>query len=344
MKKRITWIVIAALVIVLGGAALSLVACQAEQPTASVSSAPAPEVKDKSDDARQAELERQRLAHEAELKEPFWAVITGGDARANTIEGEPAEYGTYGLGYSDTLMLARVWPEEGKITLVTIPRDSRVPTEDGPDTKVNEILRKRGIEGAVEFYENLIGINIKYYFATDFARFVAAIDSIGGVDIISPIDMHYTGIVYDKTPYDLTVGENHLDGEGALGFARARKVYASDLDACRQIQDRQIIQRIIEAGSATSEETRETYLKAVDSFVDTNIPAEDLAFYASLFASKSGTLEFLSGSMPYSGYVMEDTQQWMVPYDEAVWQEVISTVEAGDDPNMVVPSPFVAAG
>lgn len=342
MKKRIA-LVLAVCCIVLVSAALFLVACHAEEPVASVSSAPAPEVRDKSDDARQAELEKQRLAHEAELKEPFWAVIMGGDARENTIDGKPAEYGTYGLGYSDTLMLLRVWPDEGKITLVTIPRDSRVPTEEEQDTKINEILRKRGIDGAKEFFENLMGIDIKYYFATDFARFVSAIDAIGGVDVISPINMHYTGIVYDETPYDLTEGENHLDGEGALGFARARKVYAYDTDACRQIQDRQIIQRIIEAGSATSDETREIYLKAIDSFVDTNIPADDLAFYASLFASKSGMLEFLSGSMPYSGYVMEDTQQWMVPYDEAVWQEVIRTMEAGEDPNTVVPSPYIAA-
>lgn len=343
MKKRIAWMLVVCLS-VLAGTALFLVACHAEEPVASVSSAPAPEVKDKSDSSKQDELEKQRLAREAELKEPFWAVIMGGDARENTTDGEPAEHGTYSLRYSDTLMLLRIWPDEGKVTLLTIPRDTRATTGDGQIVKINEFLRWRGAEGATEYFEQLMGIDIKYYFATDFARFVDAIDLLGGVDIISPINMHFTGIVYDTAPYDLTEGENHLDGEGALGFARARKVYANDQDACRQIQDRQIIQRIIEAGSATSDETREVYLKAVDSFVDTNISAEDLAFYANLFASQSGALEILSGSMPYSGYIMEDTQQWMVPYDEAVWQEIIDTVVAGGDPNTIVPLPYVAAG
>ena len=289
---------------------------------------------------KSAEQARQREEHEAELKQPFWALIMGGDTRANTTEGWPEEYGTYELGYSDTMMLAKVWPEENRITLLTIPRDSQVWV-DGESLKINDVLKWQGIDASVAKVESVAGIDIKYYFATDFARFVEAVDLIGGVDIVSPIDMHYTGIVKDTTSYDLVQGENHLDGEGALGFARARKVYATDLEACRQIQDRQIIQRIIEAGVASPKEMQSIYSAAVEKFVDTNMAIEDLNFYIDYFSQKDEGISFYSGTSPYDGYIMEDSQKWMIPYDEAVWQELIAKIEEGGDPCEVVPLPDV---
>ena len=188
----------------------------------------------------------------------------------------------------------------------------------------------------------MAGIDIKYTFTTDFARFVDAIDFFGGVDVVSPINMHYTGIVRSTDPYDLTEGENHLDGEGALGFARARKVYAGYQDACRQIQDRQIIQRIIEAGTAGGEDVRDLYAQATMQFTDNNMYEEDLRFYIDLFAENRGQLSFMSGPTPYEGWLMEEYELWMIPYDQAQWEELFTSVENGEDPTKIVPLPEVA--
>ena len=276
-----------------------------------------------------------------ELLEPFWVLIMGGDTRANTLEGSAEEPGTYNLGYSDTMMLAYIVPAENRITLVTIPRDSEAAPIEGYE-KINAVLRYGYPEDSVKAVQTMTGIDeIKYYFATDFSRFVNAVDTIGGVDVVAPIDVSFYGVVHTQDSITIPQGENHLDGESALVFSRARKIYANDLDACRQIQDRQVIQNIITAGLAAPEDVRDIYVKAVKDFVDTNMTQEELKFYVDLFAGQSMT--FYSGSMPYEGGLGPDGGEWRAPYDEAVWKEVISTVEAGGDPCDVVPLPYVAA-
>ena len=286
----------------------------------------------------EAELEKARLAHEAELKEPFYVLLMGGDARENTAEGNTAEPG-YNPGRSDTMILTKVWPETGSITMVTIPRDTRA-TYEGSPIKINDILFRHGPEAAVETVESMAGVDIKYYYVTDFARFIQLIDTIGGVTVNSPGAMNFKDVMTGDRIY-IEEGENNLDGAGALVFTRIRKAFAGNQDACRQIQDRQVVQRVLESVPGMSNTDLLNILEGINKNTDTNLPSEDLAFYANYFSKLEDGIYIQQGTFPYEGWLNEDIDMWAVPYDEGKWKEVIAKVEEGGNPADVVQNPEV---
>ena len=80
---------------------------------------------------------------------------------------------------------------------------------------------------------------------TTFTAFEDLVDALGGVTV----DVPKTVKVPDPSTAEnvtVTKGDNQtLDGSEALVFARARKEYANDQDAVRQVNVRQLEQSII---------------------------------------------------------------------------------------------------
>ncbi len=67
------------------------------------------------------------------------------------------------------------------------------------------------------------GVQVNHLIEVDFKNFPKLIDSLGGIDVnvehricSPPFDNFWKGLRFRK-------GEQHLDGERALGFARIRK-------------------------------------------------------------------------------------------------------------------------
>lgn len=289
---------------------------------------------------KKAEEEKARKEHEAELMQPFYALILGCDGRDNTSEGEEAKEGEVkDAGRSDTMMLARVWPETGAITLVSIPRDTQV-YYDGADMRLNSVYNKGGSEAVVSEVEKMAGIEIKYFFQTEFARFVQLIDALGGVDVTSPVYMWQKDAI-SGVWYEVPEGASHLDGKEALIFSRVRKVFGDNQDACRQMQDRQVVQSVLSTIPGMDANTLSTCIDAVYSYTDTNLPKEDMKFYANYFSSDFESLSFQSGTFPYSGALNEELDMWLVPYDEAKWKEMVAKIEEGGSPTDVVANPEV---
>ncbi|WP_426452402.1 LCP family protein [Paenibacillus sp. S-38] len=126
---------------------------------------------------------------------------------------------------SDVIMLSRVKPQERKVNLVSIPRDTRVPLPGIGLTKVNHAhfmaeLKgggEAGTEASIQAVSDLLQAPIHYYVKMNFKGFVDFIDKIGGVDINIPADVFLTAI-----QQNLPAGRQHLDGWKALAFVRER--------------------------------------------------------------------------------------------------------------------------
>lgn len=288
-----------------------------------------------------AESSDTELMQEAMVDEtPFYVLIVGNDSRVGTTEIKNENYAD-GLGRSDTMMLARIDPKTYQVTLVTVPRDTET-TIDGSVTKINEAYHKGGIDAAVEQVESLTGIPVRYYLDMGFVDFQKFVNEIGGITANVPIDLHLKDIVSGSN-IELSAGTQELDGPQALVLARVRKLYAADIEACRQIQDRQIVEAGIKQVAADPAKAA-AHAGTLLAHADTNWPADELANLVSDFAANADKITVLSGTGPYEGDFMEEYDgMWLTPRDEDTWKKVMRVVDEGGDPTTVVPLPEVEA-
>lgn len=275
-----------------------------------------------------------------EETEPFYVLLVGNDSREGTVEINQADYAD-GKGRADTCMLVYVDPQTYHVALVTVPRDTLCYGDDGSKMKFNYKYFAQGVDGAVAAVEELAGVKIKYSFDIGFVDFEEFINEIEGVTANVPIDMGLQDIVSGEQIY-LNAGEQHLEGAEALVLARVRKLYGDNLDACRQIQDRAIVQSIIEA-VANDPSKAEACVAALYLFADTDMPEENLSNLVDSFCNNADKLTIVSGTGPYAGGIDGDIDQWLTYRDEDTWHRLIEVVEAGGDPTTVVPLPAVYA-
>lgn len=272
--------------------------------------------------------------------EPFYVLLVGNDSREGTVEIDKPEYAD-GKGRSDTCMLAYVDPRTYHVALITVPRDTTCFTADGGKMKFNDNYYLNGIDGAVSAVEELTGVKVKYSFDIGFVNFEEFINEIDGITANVPIDMWLQDIVSGEQ-ITLPAGEQHLEGAEALVLARVRKLYADNLDVCRQIQDRAIVQGLIER-VANDPSQADACIAALYLFADTDMPKENLTDLVDSFCANAEKLTIVSGTGPYSGGTDGATGLWLTDRDENTWHRVIEVVEAGGDPTTVVPLPPVIA-
>lgn len=176
--------------------------------------------------------------------QPLNLLLVGVDDR----EGENARFGSAGQTgvRSDTVILAHVAADRSRVELISIPRDSWVaipscPLPDGTwsqprEFKFNQAFANGGATGDVGYgvacsirtLESLTNVRVDGFVAVDFSGFIRMIDAVGGVEMC--IDQQ---IDDPDAQLQLDPGLQVLDGEQALGFARARKTIGDGSDTGR---------------------------------------------------------------------------------------------------------------
>lgn len=141
---------------------------------------------------------------------------------------------------SDVNIIAVVNTKTKQILLVSTPRDYYVPLSISNGVK--DKLTHAGIYGincSKDTLSMIYDLEIQYYFRLNFDGFIKIIDELGGVTVHS--DYAFTTRHYNV---DIKVGDNRLNGEQALGFARER--YAlSDGDRQRGRDQMEVIKAVI---------------------------------------------------------------------------------------------------
>lgn len=123
---------------------------------------------------------------------------------------------------TDTLMLTRVNLDSGKISLLSIPRDTRT-TVNGKKDKINAAHAYGGAEATVEAVENLLGIDLEYYVKVDYQIVQDVVNAIGGVTVEVPFNMKYNDPTADPPlKINIAKGVQTLDGKNAHDFLRFR--------------------------------------------------------------------------------------------------------------------------
>ncbi len=126
---------------------------------------------------------------------------------------------------SDFIMLARYNPSTGKVSLLSIPRDTKYNGLNAPNTsyyKINAVYQKKHIDKIIDKVETLLDVQIDKYLVFDHKALWKVVDAIGGVTVDNPINMNYDDPVQDLHIH-IKKGIQKLDGEQAEGFVRFRK-------------------------------------------------------------------------------------------------------------------------
>jgi polyisoprenyl-teichoic acid--peptidoglycan teichoic acid transferase len=267
--------------------------------------------------------------------DPFWVLIVGNDSRTGTVEIDKSEYAD-GTGRSDVIILVRCDPSTKKVAILSVPRDTAC-TYNGQTVKINETYHQGGISALKTAVKELTGVDCKYYFDMGFVDYSSFIDEIGGVTANVPIDMKLQDIVGGDT-IKLSAGDQELNGAEALVLARSRKQYTTDQDACRQIQNRAVVQTLIQR-VANDSANKDLYIAALYAFSDTDCPIDELSKLVDEFCKSASSISFVNGSGPYDGGTDETVNLWLTTRDEATWKKVIQAAENGEDVTSIVTLP-----
>ncbi|MBA9085208.1 LCP family protein required for cell wall assembly [Fontibacillus solani] len=152
---------------------------------------------------------------------PLTMLLLGTDYRPET-----------GTHLSDVIMLIAMNPETKSATVVSLPRDTRFSMDGYKTNKLNAFYpnflvaeKKSGISAEQEM-KTMMGkffdLSIDYVTVMNFQAFRDVVDSLGGVNINVDANMCYRDRA-DGTDINLKAGQQHLDGEDALGYVRYRK-------------------------------------------------------------------------------------------------------------------------
>ena len=124
-------------------------------------------------------------------------------------------------GRSDTMFVATVDLNTKEVSLLSVPRDTRVKIPGFGWDKINHAYAEGGIKLARQTAEDLLGIPIDYYLSINFAGFYKIVDAVGGVSINVEKRMYYED-PYDNLVIDFKPGMQRMDGKTAIKYVRYR--------------------------------------------------------------------------------------------------------------------------
>ena len=124
-------------------------------------------------------------------------------------------------GRSDTMFVVMYDPKNEQVSLLSVPRDTRVKIPGHGWEKINHSFAYGGYKLAQRAAEDLLGIRVEHHIMIDFTGFQRIVDAMGGIDINVEKRMSYED-PYDNLVIDLQPGMQHMDGRTAIQYVRYR--------------------------------------------------------------------------------------------------------------------------
>jgi LCP family protein required for cell wall assembly len=138
------------------------------------------------------------------------------------------------IGRSNVTCVVSIDPDTKSVSMLWVPRDSRVKIPDHGWNKIGHAYAYGGPKLSEQTVADLLGIPIDYYISINMDGFKKVIDALGGVDINVEKRMYYydpydEGEVDNDGLIDLKPGLQHMDGNIALEYVRFRHDEMGDI-------------------------------------------------------------------------------------------------------------------
>lgn len=140
-------------------------------------------------------------------------------------------------GRSDTVMLVRIDPANGTVSMLSLPRDLRVPIPGRGADKLNAAYSSGGMKLLIRTVREYLGVKVDHFVQVDFRGFQDVVAQLGGVYL--PIDGRYLNrndgtAATNYADIDVKPGYQRLSREKALQFVRFRHVDSDFYRTARQ--------------------------------------------------------------------------------------------------------------
>ena len=175
---------------------------------------------------------------------------------------------------SDTMMLLSVAPSKD-VVLISIPRDLRVKLDDGSFHKLNAAYATGGATQARKTVNSLLGVNIPFYIALDYAGFEQLIDQLGGVTMTVDQAMKYDDNSANPPLHiDIQPGTQTFDGKTAMEYVRYR---GDNGDLGRINRQQKLLTAILQERFQNKDYSSiHKMVRAINPYLHTNLSLVDL--------------------------------------------------------------------
>jgi len=136
---------------------------------------------------------------------------------------------------SDAIMLAKYYPEQEKLKLVSIMRDSyvKIPGYKSGYNKINAAYYYGGRELLKKTIRENFGVKVDHVAVIDFQGFVKMVDLLAPEGVVVDVDQE----IIDDMSIQASIGENVLHGEEILKYVRFRHDDESDFGRVERQQE-----------------------------------------------------------------------------------------------------------
>lgn len=215
-------------------------------------------------------------------KDSISVLFLGLDDRTGELEGR-----------SDAILLATFNAEEKTVKMLSIPRDSYVEIPDRGMDKINHAHAYGGIDMAIDTVEKLLDIPVDYFTTLNFIAFMEIVDTLGGVEVDVPFAFTEMDSEDRQGAIRIEEGEQLLDGEEALAYARMRKMDPRG-DIGRGDRQKDLLEAMIREAASFSTITRfGDLMDSLETHMKTNLTFGNIVSMHN-YATGLGEIEQLS--------------------------------------------------
>ena len=251
-----------------------------------------------------------------ELTRPVTILVLGCKVLESDLSEEAANKPGYELvnsfeGPTDTMLLLRFDPEAQKLTVLSIPRDTRTYIEGHGIAKINAANIHGGPALTAKTVSQLLeGVGIDRYVRVNVQGVKNLVDALGGVTVYVPEDMKYQ----DDSQHlyiNLKQGRQHLNGDKALQLLRFRYDKYGDIG---RVQRQQLVMRALmeQALNPATVARLPKILSVIQSHIDTNLTVEELVALVGFGAqTERSDVQMLIVPGDYNGDGRHDISYWL---------------------------------
>lgn len=214
-----------------------------------------------------------------------------GDGRVNILLIGIGGAKHTGGDLADTIIVASIDPFAKEVSMLSVPRDLWVPIPGEWTTKINAAhalgddngfnepdYPKDGPGLLQKTIEQTLDIPIHYFIRVDFDGFKQAVDTVGGIDLDVPETICDYKIAWQFDFDCIYAGQQKLNSDQALYYARTRATARSDFD--RGERDRLLLMalrdEVLKAGTYSNPLKISSLLDAAGSHVRTNLSISEM--------------------------------------------------------------------
>ena len=277
--------------------------------------------------ARNTDKGALEVLSDSQAGKPFYVLVMASDERRDEHNPDASQY-------TDVMMIVRVDVNEKKVTMLSVPRDTRYVLDDGTVVKMNELFNIGGVKKCIEGVSELTGLPLSHYVMVYMSDCKDVVDTLGGVQVNVEYEIN-TNDPETEENVNIQPGLQTLDGRQAQSFAISRHEAPGNEDAYRQGKIRQLISAIVDKVLDRPAVELPGLVVTLSQYLETDMRSDDFINLALGFATNPKELTVYQASGPADGDIDEATGMWLCYENPEGWARVVEVTDSGGDPSTV---------